>query len=458
MSANESGTAGPPPEESSPPPFGAAHVALLTSRLEDLARQAQERKSERESASAQAGPSAAPAPPPAPMLPPLPAPPRAQPAAANSSHPEDVLARRRRETEERMASVDESARWAGTHLDQKDTRGQAPVDHGRVAALVSEMLAKPNVPRYISADDLDENFMRNHWSRLTESRDFSGVADRERAFAEVVFKKLTNAEFVSQLLGIELAEGGRELPLEPYAAAEHIVGLAEHLAAFVNRNLPGSPVRIAGSTAAMKADPERLVADDIDLDYYDKHADDEEAEARWEAAVKALGNAPVYRSKLGPTYRSGVSVEGTRRELAKCVWTVKAEISGVPFIMSVPVEMKNVSGAAWHEGMKEGRRREVGEGTWLPDAQVYVDVCSRYVDLILQALAAADLPTGEEKRRAVERAAKEKSLFVKMINLEEQLGPEGVEGARQLARRKLTSERYDIWMKVSNRQLASVFE
>ncbi len=319
-------------------------------------------------------------------------------------------------------------------------------DLTQVADHVRAGISGEDEPAYLrmlaskSNEDLID-WLRKHWAVVVGSSSFTGD-ERNLGYARQVIANLRKREIADLLDLVSLEHGGRDFSSDPDEIAEFMTGLAVHITEYLNDELPGAPVRIAGSVGVMRYDPWKFLADDIDLDYYDKRPVSAEAAARWRTAIDAFGRISQFRSPMGIARPEEPSVSGSQGELVEATWA----IDGLPVIRTVDVEMKNVSGAVWHEGLRPGRRRDVGEGPWLPTAQLYLDVGSRIVDLILQARAD---DTVINKARAVYDVADTKSLFLKLKILKGELGPRGLEQAQDLAEAKLQPERFAVWQEVA---------
>ncbi len=318
-------------------------------------------------------------------------------------------------------------------------------DYAKVTEIVNNKIATEPVPEFLRRlGSLSEEFVKNNWKKLIRwEYPVSKVAGvREKNYARDIFMDLKEPVY-AQSVGVNVGkEGGREWGVDPATASEMIQGLAEHVTNNVNQvtGIEPAPVRIAGSAGVMKVDPNRFIADDIDLDYYRVPFDKDE----WNSAKQAFEKVPKYISEFGTADHGRSRGEG--ESIVHSQWSFAPSQEPPREMMTIDVELKDVTGPKWHEGFQEGKSREVGESPWIPTSQLYIDVCSRLVDLVLQA---------ESKGQGVKQvyeAAKEKHLLTKREVLLKALGDK-VSRAEQMARDKLAQDRFDRWKEVSDGKL-----
>lgn len=223
---------------------------------------------------------------------------------------------------------------------------------------------------------------------------------------------------------------------------------------------------LSGSTLVMGIAPDRFVADDIDLDYYNnKSANKFESlgldleEIVWTNLAKNFGRV-AFRFKDDDFIAEKTEVGDCAAGLE--IREFKIHLYDDPRPYYINVELKNITSKAWHKGWREGAKRDVGD-TKISEEQLYMDTCLRIdgaiPDVRREFIKNMDIPKEELSKfqQQVKASLDTKQCMLKKDILKKSLGKRNkYQGAKAMARRKLQEDTYDRWNLISESEEISV--
>ena len=207
-------------------------------------------------------------------------------------------------------------------------------------------------------------------------------------------------------------------------------------------------VQIGGSVRVMELNPNKFLAGDIDLDWYDSNPDNqpklsEVSLLKDNISMKCAGE---FRKKK--SYSKDFGSYSYKAEKTPENWH---EENGIKFIKlpveikhesketngEITVEFKNVTSEIWHQGYKKGKRREINgqRSIWIPDEQLYIYICMRLCEIKENS---KEVPM-ETLADEVTLAVKNKGLFIKKEIMEQCVAKDRI---KQLAEDKLEADWY----------------
>lgn len=263
--------------------------------------------------------------------------------------------------------------------------------------------------------------------------------------------------------------GGRkwaELGVSRKVIRDVIVDIASNLAADLNGVIQKKlvkyeiqkgevAVQIAGSVRAMELEPDKFLAGDIDIDWYDLKPDNQPFVKGTESLVKdniSMACAGEFRKKKiyekdfeGYKYKAEKDARNWNQEdgIRFMKIPVKIQEGNKETNVEITAELKNVTSDEWHQGYKKGKRR-ITEGErdiWLPDKQIYMDICMRLCELKFNSIKVSE----EMLEKEVLLAVRNKGLFTKKEIIEARVSKEEI---TCIAKEKLEDNWYQVFEQV----------
>ena len=240
---------------------------------------------------------------------------------------------------------------------------------------------------------------------------------------------------------------------------------ANYMSSYTYLNYPILPenhkLMLSGSTLTMNIDPNRFVADDIDLDYYDlTYANEietiEQDQLRvWRSLASTFAFTPLTIKTDdfdAEAIADGQNIDGAIIRPLKIKFKTEKEYY-------INVELKNVTSKIWHKGWKEKAKRDVGDTMKTSEEQLYMDTCLRIDDIIFTLWTQRfpninrNTPTNQldEFREQIQASVDKKHYMVKKDILKKDLGLKNTyQAAKNMANDKLLADTYNRWEVISD--------